>query len=50
MNIEQLLARLSYHPQRKVRFVVDGHAANVSKIELEPDGSVLVDIKTRKTK
>jgi len=46
MTIEELLAGLSYEPQRKVRLFSDGCPARISQITQAPDGSVHISVKT----
>lgn len=46
MTIEELLAGISFQPQRKVRILADGCPARISQITLAPDGSVHISVKT----
>lgn len=46
MTIEQLLAKLSFSPQRKVRVFADGNPASIHKIDIAPDGSIHIDVYT----
>lgn len=46
MTIEELLAGLSYDPQRKVRLFADGCPARIRQITQAPDGSVHISVKT----
>lgn len=46
MTIEELLAGLSFQPQRKVRIFADGCPARISQITQAPDGSVHISVKT----
>lgn len=46
MTIEELLAKLSFNPQRKVHIFADGKPTSMSRPTLAPDGSVHIVVKS----
>lgn len=46
MTIEEMLAKLSFNPKRKVHIFADGKPARMSLPTLAPDGSVHIVVKT----
>ena len=50
MTIEELLAKLSYNSQRKVRIFADGKPARISRITVAPDNSIHIEVKASKPK